>query len=170
MKMIQPGALKPICASVAIVFALALTGCGSDSNDGTATTVPTQSSSGNNADKPFDATKTEAAPTARTIHADLKEWSIATEAPTVKAGAVLLSGANMGTMPHDLVVVKSSGSEDGIGEEPKAGQAGTAGQIPTFAAGSDRSVTVNLKPGKYVLFCDLPGHYEKGMHTTITAK
>jgi plastocyanin len=38
-------------------------------------------------------------------------------------------------------------------------------------AGSGKSdeLKVDLKPGKYTIFCDIPGHREQGMEGTITA-
>ena len=30
--------------------------------------------------------------------------------------------------------------------------------------GATKTITIDLKPGHYVLFCNLPGHYAAGMH------
>lgn len=46
------------------------------------------------------------------------------------------------------------------------------GKVPGFKllAGSGKSdeLKVDLKPGKYTIYCDLPGHREAGMEGTIT--
>ena len=34
-----------------------------------------------------------------------------------------------------------------------------------IGAGETRALAVNLQPGKYVLICNTPGHYQLGMHT-----
>ncbi len=33
--------------------------------------------------------------------------------------------------------------------------------------GSFKAVDFNLKPGKYYLLCNMPGHFEGGMFTTF---
>jgi plastocyanin len=47
------------------------------------------------------------------------------------------------------------------------------GKVPGFKleAGSGKSdeLKVDLKPGKYTIYCDIPGHREQGMEGTITA-
>ena len=37
-----------------------------------------------------------------------------------------------------------------------------------IAAGSTTSLTVDLKPGRYVAICNLPGHYQQGMYASFT--
>jgi plastocyanin len=48
------------------------------------------------------------------------------------------------------------------------------GKVPGFKleAGSGKSdeLKVNLKPGKYTFFCDIPGHREAGMEGTLTVQ
>ena len=31
-------------------------------------------------------------------------------------------------------------------------------------------MTVDLTPGKYAMICNLPGHYQRGMYGSLTAK
>jgi plastocyanin len=46
------------------------------------------------------------------------------------------------------------------------------GKVPGFklqaSSGKSDELKVDLKPGKYTIFCDLPGHREAGMEGTIT--
>lgn len=35
-------------------------------------------------------------------------------------------------------------------------------------AGATTTLTVNLKPGHDVFFCNLPAHYQMGMHVDVT--
>jgi len=46
----------------------------------------------------------------------------------------------------------------------------TLGQISEIDPNKSASMTLELKPGKYVLYCNLPGHYMAGMWTVIEVK
>jgi plastocyanin len=47
------------------------------------------------------------------------------------------------------------------------------GKVPGFkleaSSGKSDELKVDLKPGKYTIYCDIPGHREAGMEGTITA-
>ena len=44
------------------------------------------------------------------------------------------------------------------------------GSLPNTPSNDHLSLTVNLKPGSYTLFCSLPGHAAKGMKATLTVE
>jgi plastocyanin len=48
------------------------------------------------------------------------------------------------------------------------------GKVPGFklqaSSGKSDELKVDLKPGKYTIYCDIPGHREAGMEGTITAQ
>jgi len=46
----------------------------------------------------------------------------------------------------------------------------TLGQISEIDPNKSASMTLELKPGKYVLYCNLPGHYMAGMWAVIEVK
>lgn len=69
-----------------------------------------------------------------------------------KAGSVTVTLANSSPLEHNLTIA----------------QGGTVlGATPTFTGGA-KSVTVKLKPGKYVFYCSVPGHRQAGMEGTLT--
>ena len=41
------------------------------------------------------------------------------------------------------------------------------GEVSELDPGKSGSLTVDLKPGLYVLFCNVPGHFMAGMWTTL---
>ena len=52
-------------------------------------------------------------------------------------------------------------------DEDKAGDLGEVSELEPGKAGS---LKVTLKPGTYLLYCNVPGHYVSGMWTTIVVK
>lgn len=49
-------------------------------------------------------------------------------------------------------------------------KAGDKGEVSELEPGASGALTVNLKPGHYLLICNVPGHYVSGMWTTFTVK
>jgi uncharacterized cupredoxin-like copper-binding protein len=81
---------------------------------------------------------------------------------------------NNGPEAHELIVVRSDGDKalplrgDGLTVDEDAVEASTAGSLEPGVAGSDRVLKLRLKPGRYEFFCNMAGHFEGGMHTTVT--
>ena len=46
----------------------------------------------------------------------------------------------------------------------------TLGQVAEIAPSKTASFTLELKPGKYILYCNVPGHYAMGMWTILEVK
>ena len=44
------------------------------------------------------------------------------------------------------------------------------GEVSELNPGKSGSVSLELKPGKYILFCNIPGHYMAGMWTTLDVR
>ena len=46
----------------------------------------------------------------------------------------------------------------------------TFGEVSDLDPGKDGKLSINLKPGEYLLFCNMKGHYQAGMlaHLTVT--
>lgn len=75
--------------------------------------------------------------------------------PTVPAGKVIIEFVNHGQDEHNLNAV-----------EP--GEGTVEGSIPNTAPNAHPTLTLNLRPGTYTLFCSLPEHEAKGMKATLT--
>jgi uncharacterized cupredoxin-like copper-binding protein len=79
---------------------------------------------------------------------------------------------NEGTIGHEFLVVKT---DIAVGEIPLDGDhfaeptdgIEVINEIGEFAKGTTESLTVNLTPGTYQLVCNLPDHYEAGMHISF---
>ena len=55
-------------------------------------------------------------------------------------------------------------NEERVDEE----KSGDLGEVSELDPGKTGALTLDLKPGTYLLFCNVPGHYMTGMWTTIT--
>lgn len=47
---------------------------------------------------------------------------------------------------------------------------GDLGEVSELEPGGSGTLTLDLKPGKYALFCNVPGHYTSGMWTLLTVR
>jgi uncharacterized cupredoxin-like copper-binding protein len=71
---------------------------------------------------------------------------------SAKAGKVTITMANSSPVEHNVTVAQGSTA---------------LGATPTFTGGS-KTLTLNLKPGKYTFYCSVPGHRQAGMEGTLT--
>lgn len=49
-------------------------------------------------------------------------------------------------------------------------EAGDLGEVSELDPGASGKLTVPMKPGTYILYCNVPGHYASGMWTLITVE
>jgi uncharacterized cupredoxin-like copper-binding protein len=125
----------------------------------------------NKASTPSTTSTTSAAPT--TVNASLGEYYIKLDKTTIPSGEVRFNVSNVGKIKHEFVVLKTNIAPDKL--PLKDGDANeevaeSPGEVPGIASGKKENLDVILKPGKYVLLCNLPGHYKAGQYTGITAK
>ena len=105
------------------------------------------------------------------VKVTMKEFSVVLAPATTKAGAVKVAATNGGALPHELIFVKSDlatdklAQKDGVVDMSKLKSSGTIAQ---FDAGKSATGTVTLDAGKYIVFCNIAGHYTGGMHAALT--
>ncbi len=100
----------------------------------------------------------------------LKEFKVLPSPKSVKAGKFVFTVSNVGKVEHELIVVKTTkapGSLAGSGSE--ASEKGALGEIE-LKPGKTGKLTLALKPGKYALICNLPGHYKAGQFVGFVVK
>lgn len=157
MRSLRPTSSAAILAVLALALATAVAGCGSSSSKSASS-----SDSG--------ATQTASAPVS-TVNATLNEWSITTNAPDAKAGNVTFDATNTGNAPHELVVLKTDQAAGSLKvTDGRVSEKDSVGEVSDVKAGKSGKTKLDLKPGKYVLVCNLPGHYQQGMYTSLTVK
>ena len=99
---------------------------------------------------------------------------------TVAAGRVSFVAENTGGTTHELVVLqlpegqrageRALGSRDRVDEASSVGEASrscAAGTGEGIRPGAAGWVTLDLKPGRYELVCNLKHHYRAGMYTEL---
>jgi uncharacterized cupredoxin-like copper-binding protein len=105
--------------------------------------------------------------------AAVTEGDFAITAPTqLKAGNVVLRVHNNGPDEHELIVVRVRDPRlpfrsDGFTVDEEAVQHLEPGSLVPGQPGSTRELRVHLAPGRYVLFCNMAGHYLGGMHSNL---
>ena len=100
------------------------------------------------------------------IQVKLKEMSVIPALKSTKAGDVTFVISNVGTVDHEFVVQR----HDTVGLLPvknfKAVEddALHVDEVEDIVPGAaPRNLSVQLKKGRYILFCNVPGHYQLGM-------
>jgi len=105
------------------------------------------------------------------ITATLSDTAIHLSRSTANAGKVTFTITNATTsgQKHEFVVVQTDlaaeqlpKNAEGLVDEEKLTSFGEQGDIEP---GKTVDLTVDLHPGRYMMICNLPGHYNAGMHT-----
>jgi uncharacterized cupredoxin-like copper-binding protein len=158
-----PGGGLPAFIVVAFVFFLGMLGAvevfGAETKEGggetvaetasTSSTTTTTSATTTAATTTSATTSTAPKPQATTDQASETEFKIALGSTELMAGKITFDVKNDGKIAHDLAIKG--------GEKTKLIQPGGSAQL-----------TVTLKPGKYHLYCTVPGHEQAGMKVDIT--
>jgi uncharacterized cupredoxin-like copper-binding protein len=98
------------------------------------------------------------------VSADLGDYSVRPDMQSVPAGKVTFTATNVGAVPHELMVERAPIKMEGPGSPVEDA---ALGMIEDMEPGESGQMTVTLKPGMYVLFCNVPGHYAAGQHTML---
>lgn len=86
------------------------------------------------------------------INAVEKDFAIALDKTTIKAGSITFNIKNNGASPHNIAIKELNKASDNID------------------GGKSGSVAVDLKPGTYTVICNIPGHEQLGMKVTLTVQ
>ena len=104
----------------------------------------------------------------------LDEFKISPRSAEAKAGSVRIKARNAGDVEHELVVARTKRkpgklptSKDG---NVKEGAINVIGEIPELPPGETGKTKLELRSGKHVMFCNVPGHYAQGMRGKLTVK
>jgi uncharacterized cupredoxin-like copper-binding protein len=160
------GSHKLLPLVVAGVVVLALAGCSSSKSSGSTST--TSGGGGVTA-----TTAASGGPTVVNVMGGEKpdgKYYLTVTPASVRAGPTTITFKNVGTMVHEVVVLKTDTPADQlkVGADHTVSEDASVGEDSETQPGKTKSTTINLKSGKYVLVCNIERHYEKGMFTAIT--
>ncbi len=107
-----------------------------------------------------------------TVKVTLKEFSVAASPKTAKRGNIKFAVHNAGKLAHSFVVVRTKlapGKLQVKGNRVNLTKLNVIGKIRSIKPGKSSSLSAKLAAGKYVLFCNLPGHYKAGQYKGFRA-
>lgn len=110
------------------------------------------------------------------MHADMSKAVMGIKAdPTeVPAGKVTFEVTNVSKDTiHEMLVSPIKSLDDQlpyIADENRVDEekSGDLGEVSELDPGKSGALTLDLKPGLYLLYCNVPGHYAAGMWTVVT--
>lgn len=112
----------------------------------------------------------------QTVGVELSEWIVKPSKVTVQSGDVIFKASNKGTLPHELVIVKTGMDvkalpvEEGKVVEAKAGELIGEIEPDRLVPGVSSEDTFALGVGQYALICNIAGHYQNGMYAALEVK
>jgi uncharacterized cupredoxin-like copper-binding protein len=161
------GSYRSTALALFAAVALSLGACSSSSSTTSSAT----------SDGPTPGSTTAAPTGSGDVGVTEKDFAISLAQTSAPAGTITFNVANNGPSTHEFVVFKTDLPADQLPTDSKGDVDETApgvkhiDEIENIAAGtSDNTLAVDLKPGAYVLICNLPGHYKLGMHTAFTVQ
>jgi len=101
----------------------------------------------------------------------LREWAVAPAPASATAGKITFVVKNNGKTKHEFVVIKTDLAPAKLPvKKGRASEKGAKGEIGDLPAGSTKRLTLTLPKGKYVLICNLTGHYQAGQRAAFTVR
>jgi uncharacterized cupredoxin-like copper-binding protein len=89
-----------------------------------------------------------------------QEWSLWPSRPSLKAGELIVQLWNRGQDAHDLRIRRLS----------RGAMVGRTQGDAVTQSGKVTQATWHLSPGTYQLYCSMPNHLRRGMHTRIIVR
>jgi uncharacterized cupredoxin-like copper-binding protein len=106
----------------------------------------------------------------RSVRITVEDFRIVAPA-RIQAGRVDLVVHNKGPDAHELIVIRATKPlplrADGVTADEDALEKVTVAALEPGVPGGTRHLHLNLKPGRYVLICNMDGHYLGGMRTPV---
>jgi uncharacterized cupredoxin-like copper-binding protein len=159
------GNQRALTVLIAVLTVLALAGCSSSKNK-------TASSGGQSGGGVTVTTAASGGPTVVNVVGGEKggKYYLTVTPGSVKAGKTTITFKNAGTKVHEVVVLKTDTPAGNlkVGANHEVSEDASVGEDSETDPGKTKSTTINLKPGSYILVCNIERHYQKGMYAPFT--
>jgi uncharacterized cupredoxin-like copper-binding protein len=90
-----------------------------------------------------------------------QEWSLWASRARLPSGAVIVQLSNRGQDAHDLHLRRL---------DRHGRRVGRAQALGVTESGARGQAKWHLAPGRYELYCSLPGHFQLGMHAILVVR
>lgn len=122
------------------------------------------------------------------LDVEIREWNLTVSAEKIPAGEVEVSIKNKGEEAHELVFIKLNTKDpvlrlpvdkDGALDETNMPFGKLIDEVEGMEPGKKAKLVMNLKPGRYGIFCNMvetepdgtiEAHYSKGMAAELTVE
>ncbi len=101
---------------------------------------------------------------------EMSDYKLVLDHATVTGPHIVIGIRNHAAMVHELKVIKTDVAADQLpidGAAAKAKEDGKVGELLNIPGGASRRLVAELPAGRYVLICNVAGHYQLGMRVAL---
>jgi uncharacterized cupredoxin-like copper-binding protein len=118
---------------------------------------------------------TQLATPGRVVNVTERDFAITVSPRTLPAGNVVFHDVNHGPDQHELIVARVRDPKlplrsDGLTVSEEELEKSIVGTLEPGQPNSVRELRVEMKPGHYVLFCNMSGHFMGGMRSDVVVR
>jgi len=112
---------------------------------------------------------------ARVVDVTERDFAIKVSQRNVAAGTVVFRATNRGPDAHELIIARVHRVQlplrtDGLTVSEEGLEKSIVGTLEPGQPNSVRELRVRLAPGRYVLFCNMFGHFMGGMRADVVVR
>jgi uncharacterized cupredoxin-like copper-binding protein len=109
------------------------------------------------------------------VDVTLDEFSVRAQPAAVQAGETSFEIRNTGSVEHDFLVLDTDLEPDDVPLEKgkvdtKARGMKELGHVHSVRSGQKTTEEIDLEAGRFLLICNIEGHFQSGMHTPFQVR
>jgi uncharacterized cupredoxin-like copper-binding protein len=123
------------------------------------------------------ARRQEPTPSGTLVNVRLEDFRVRMDTAAVSAGTVSFRLLGQGPTTHEFIVVRTDRppdklplQRDGLTVDDEAKGIDAVDDVGGLDIDDRETLTLDLTPGHYVLYCNLEGHYLGGMYAALTVR